>query len=101
VYEQCKSQKKQVGAEVQNFVKEIYAPFSDQQISDKIAQMLKTEEVNCGVEVVYQTVENLHKACPDHKGDWYFTGDYPTPGGIRVVNSAFINFYEGRKERAY
>jgi amidophosphoribosyltransferase len=101
VYEQCKSQKKQVGAEDQNFVKEIYAPFSDQQISDKIAQMLKTEEVNCGVEVVYQTVENLHKACPDHKGDWYFTGDYPTPGGIRVVNSAFINFYEGRKERAY
>ena len=101
VYEKCTSQKELEGAEVQNFVKEIYAPFSDQEISDKIAQMLKTEEVNCGVEVVYQTVENLHKACPDHKGDWYFTGDYPTPGGIRVVNSAFINFYEGRSERAY
>ena len=63
--------------------------------------MLKTEEITSDVEVIYQTVDNLHKACPDHTGDWYFTGDYPTVGGNRVVNRAFINFVEGNKERAY
>ena len=82
-------------------MKEIYNAFSNEQISDKIAQMLKTEEINAELEIVYQTVENLHKACPDHLGDWYFTGDYPTPGGNRVVNDSFINFYEGKNIRAY
>lgn len=101
VYQKCKQQKGLSDNEIQNFVKEIYSPFTDQQISDKIAQMLKTDEIDCDVEVIYQTVDNLHKACPCHTGDWYFTGDYPTPGGNRVVNSAFINYYEGSDARAY
>ncbi len=101
VYGKCKSQKEQNDTEIQNFVKEIYIPFTDVQISNKIAQMLKTEDISSNIEVIYQTVDNLHKACPDHLGDWYFTGDYPTPGGNRVVNAAFINFYEGINERAY
>lgn len=101
VYEKCKNQKELADNEIQNFVKEIYAPFTNEEISDKIAEMLKTESINCEVEIIYQTVENLHKACPNHTGDWYFTGDYPTVGGNRVVNAAFMNFYEGRTERAY
>jgi len=86
---------------VQNFVKEIYEPFEDQEISDKIAELLSEPDVKTKVKIIYQTVENLHKACPKNLGDWYFTGDYPTFGGNRVVNRAFINFYEGNKERAY
>lgn len=101
VYHKCKKQVEDKKGIAKNHVKEIYAPFSDEQISNKIAQMLKTEDINAEVVVVYQTVENLHKACPDHTGDWYFTGDYPTPGGHRVVNTAFINFFEGKKKRAY
>ncbi|GAB1308402.1 amidophosphoribosyltransferase [Urechidicola sp. KH5] len=101
VYQKCKQQKGLSDNEIQNFVKDIYTPFTDEQISNKIAQMLKTNEIDCDVEVIYQTVGNLHKACPDHTGDWYFTGDYPTPGGNRVVNSAFINYYEGSDARAY
>ncbi len=101
VYTKSVQQKGLKDTEVQNFVKEIYAPFTDQQISNKIAQILVTKEDNCELEVIYQTVDNLHKACPGHLGDWYFTGDYPTPGGNRVVNAAFINYYEGSTERAY
>ncbi|SNR54563.1 amidophosphoribosyltransferase [Lutibacter flavus] len=101
VYHKCKNQQQLEDPEIVNSVKEIYASFSDEQISDKIAQMLKTEEINAEVEIIYQSVENLHKACPDHLGDWYFTGDYPTPGGNRVVNESFINFYEGSSKRAY
>jgi amidophosphoribosyltransferase len=101
VYASCKAQKKLEDTEIENAVTAIYAPFSNVQISDKIASMLKTEDINAGVEIVFQTVENLHKACPDHLGDWYFTGNYPTPGGNRVVNDAFINFYEGNDKRAY
>lgn len=101
VFEKCKNQKELADTEIKNYVKEIYAPFTNEQIADKIAQMLKTEHIKCDVEVVYQTVDNLHKACPDHLGDWYFTGNYPTVGGNRVVNDAFINFYEGNKGRAY
>ena len=101
VYEKCKTQTELPDDEVQNFVKEIYAPFTDQEISDRIATLITSEEVNAEVKVIYQTVDNLHIACPEHKGDWYFTGDYPTPGGNRVVNRAFINFFEGRNERAY
>ena len=101
VYKKCKRQQELSDNEIQNFVKEIYEPFTNEQISDKIAQMLKTSEIKSDVEVIYQTVENLHKACPDHLGDWYFTGDYPTAGGNSVVNAAFINFYEGISGRAY
>lgn len=101
VYNNCKNQQHMEDAEIHNAVIDIYAPFTDEQISDKIAEMLKTEEINAEVEIVYQSVENLHKACPNHLGDWYFTGDYPTPGGNRVVNDAFINFYEGNNKRAY
>jgi len=101
VYKNCKSQKLLEDTDIKNAVNEIYAPFTNAQISNKIAEMLKTSEINADVEIIYQSVENLHKACPDHIGDWYFTGDYPTPGGNRVVNDAFINFYEGSDARAY
>ena len=87
--------------EIINHVKEIYNLFSAEEISAKIAQMLKTDDINAEVEVIYQTIEGLHKACPENLGDWYFTGNYQTPGGHRVVNQAFINFYEGNNKRAY
>ncbi|KAA1246292.1 amidophosphoribosyltransferase [Aquimarina sp. RZ0] len=101
VYEKCKAQENLEDKEVQNFVKEIYQGFENQEISDKIAELLSDETVNAEVKIVYQTVDNLHIACPKNLGDWYFTGDYPTEGGNRVVNKAFINFYEGKNERAY
>ena len=101
VYKNCKSQQLLKDSENFNAVKEIYDPFSDAQISDKIAEMLKNSAIHAEVEIVYQSVDNLHKACPNHLGDWYFTGDYPTPGGNRVVNDAFINFYDGNNKRAY
>ena len=101
VYHKCKAQQKLEDFEITNMVKEIYAPFTNEQISDKIAEMLKTPSIKSEVEIIFQTVENLHIACPNHLGDWYFTGDYPTPGGNRVVNDSFINFYEGNKGRAY
>ena len=101
VYAKCKEQTALGNTESENFVKAIYAPFEDQQISDKVAELIQSDEVTTKVEVIYQTVENLHKACPDHTGDWYFTGNYPTPGGNRVVNAAFINYYEGSDARAY
>ena len=85
----------------ENYVKEMYAPFTAEQISDKIAQLLRTEDINAPVEIIYQSIDNLHKACPNNPGDWYFTGNYPTKGGMRVVNKAFMNFYEGKTERAY
>jgi amidophosphoribosyltransferase len=87
--------------QVKNVVKEIYAPFSDKQISAQIAKMLTPAGIHAEVEIIYQSVENLHIACPGHLGDWYFTGDYPTPGGNKVVNRAFINWMEKRNERAY
>lgn len=101
VYNKCKTQQQLEDPEIENAVKEIYNAFSDEQISNKIAQMLKTDEIKAEVEIIYQSVENLHIACPNHLGDWYFTGDYPTPGGNRVVNDSFINFYEGSNKRAY
>ena len=99
VYQKCKASLKETHPS--NHVKEIYAPFTPEQISDKIAELLKTEMINAEVKIIFQSIENLHKACPDHTGDWYFTGDFPTPGGMKVVNKAFMNFYEGKKERAY
>lgn len=101
VYEKCKKQVDLEDREVKNFVKEIYAPFTDEQISDKIAELLSNDTIKAEVKIIFQSVDNLHKACPKNLGDWYFTGDYPTFGGNRVVNRAFINFYEGSTERAY
>ena len=101
VYEKCLEQVNLPKEQVRNFVKEIYAPFSNEEISAKIAELLTPPTIKAKVEIVFQTVENLHIACPDHLGDWYFTGDYPTPGGNKVVNKAFINWVEKRNERAY
>lgn len=101
VYKKSKAQEDFKDADVVNYVKEIYAPFTDQEISDKIAEMLTPEDTKAEVKIIYQTVEDLHKACPKNLGDWYFTGDYPTDGGNRVVNRAFMNFYEGKDARAY
>ncbi len=101
VYAKCLSQVSLSDSEVINYVKDVYAPFTDEELSHKIMELLLPENFASEVEVIFQTVENLHRACPHHPGDWYFTGDYPTPGGNRVVNRAFINFYEGNKERAY
>jgi amidophosphoribosyltransferase len=101
VYRKCKEQQRLPKEEMVNYVKEIYKPFSDEAISGKIAQLLKPAECRAEVEIVYQTVENLHLACPNDLGDWYFTGDYPTPGGNKVVNTSFINYIEGIDGRAY
>ena len=101
VYKKCLSQVDLTDDKVVNYVKEIYTPFSNEEISGKIRDLLLPKDFTSGVEVIFQTVENLHRACPENLGDWYFTGNYPTNGGNRVVNRAFINFYEGNKERAY
>lgn len=101
IYAKCKAQENYEDSEVENFVKEIYAPFSATQISEKIATLLSADGIRAEVKIIFQTIENLHHACPKNLGDWYFTGNYPTDGGNRVVNQAFINFYEGRKKRAY
>ncbi len=101
VYHKCKQQENLADAEVTNHVTAIYAPFTDTEISDKIAEMLRPDDIQADVKIIFQTVEDLHRACPKNLGDWYFTGDYPTPGGNRVVNRAFMNFYEGKDARAY
>ncbi|MGP1514618.1 MAG: class II glutamine amidotransferase [Bacteroidales bacterium] len=101
VYNECKKQESLPKEMVTNHVKEIYAPFSDKQISNKIAQLITPKNCNAEIQVVFNTVENLHLACPYHTGDWYFTGNYPTAGGNKVVNTAFINWYEGNDKRAY
>ncbi|HUV00123.1 MAG TPA: hypothetical protein VMW32_04075 [Bacteroidales bacterium] len=87
--------------EVRNLVKEIYKPFCPDEISAKISSMLKTDDIGAEVEIVFQSIEGLHEACPGHSGDWYFTGNYPTPGGNKVANQSFINYVEGRNVRAY
>lgn len=101
VYKKCKQQETYPKEDIKNYVKDIYEPFSYSNISDKIAELLKHSDVKAPVKIIYQTVENLHKACPNHKGDWYFTGNYPTSGGNKVVNKAFINYVEGVDKRAY
>jgi amidophosphoribosyltransferase len=101
VYAKCKAQEHLKDSDVINYVTEIYAPFEPQEVSDKIAEMLSSPEIKANIKIIFQTVENLHIACPKNLGDWYFTGDYPTPGGNRVVNRAFMNFYEGKDTRAY
>lgn len=97
VYRRCKAQQGLPKEQCVNYVKEIYAPFSDAEISSMIARMLTPEGTKAEVEIVYQSLENLHKAIPSHPGDWYFSGDYPTPGGNRLVSHAFINYYEGNE----
>ena len=96
VYRKSKAQEMLPKEEVVNYVTEIYKPFTQDEISVKIAEMLTPSDVHCPVELVYQTINGLHEACPNHSGDWYFSGNYPTPGGNRLVNQAFINYYEGR-----
>ena len=101
VYKKCKKELDLNDDEMVNHVKEIYNQFSAEEISDKITELLSSHIENRDVKIIFQSIENLHKACPSSKGDWYFTGEYPTPGGNRVVNTAFVNFFEGNKKRAY
>jgi len=97
----CKELDRSNQLHTENVVKQIYSPFSPEEIAAKIAQLITPDDVQLPVEVIFQTIENLHDACPANKGDWYFTGNYPTPGGNRVVNRAFINFMEGKDVRGY
>ncbi|MGB5318250.1 amidophosphoribosyltransferase [Eudoraea sp.] len=101
IYHKCKSQVNTADKDVVNYVKDFYKPFSADEISNKIGQLLSHPNMRAEVQIIFQTIESLHQACPKNLGDWYFTGNYPTPGGNRVVNRAFINFYEGKNERAY
>ena len=101
VYDNCLLENKKEASEIKNIVKQIYEPYSNEQISSKISLILKEKDINADVEVIYQSIENLHRACPGNLGDWYFSGNYPTPGGNRVVNQAYINYYEGSSKRAY
>ena len=101
IYENCIASKEAYGEEVSNHVRALYQPFSVEEISDKISFLLSAPQLKAEVKIIYQGIESLHAACPESSGDWYFTGNYPTPGGNRVVNRAFMNFYEGKSERAY
>ncbi|MBV5311814.1 MAG: amidophosphoribosyltransferase [Prolixibacteraceae bacterium] len=101
VYRKCKEQENLPKEEIVNYVKEIYRQFKAEEVSAKIAELLKPDDCKAEVEIIYQTIENLHEACPNDTGDWYFTGNYPTPGGNKVVNTSFINFVEGKDGRAY
>lgn len=101
IYKKCLNQVDSKDSEVINYVRDFYAPFTADEISLKIGKLLSPIEIKAEVEILYQNIENLHQACPNNLGDWYFTGEYPTAGGNRVVNRAFINFYEGKNERAY
>ncbi len=101
IYHKCKEQVEMEDVSVINHVKKLYAPFTDEEISDKIAEIISDEDIRAKVKLIFQSVDDLHKACPKNLGDWYFTGNYPTAGGNRVVNRAYINFYEGNPERAY
>ena len=101
VYDSCINSFKNKKAEAKNHVKDIYKNFTDDEISSKMSDMLTTKLNNIPLKIIFQKIEGLHKACPNHKGDWYFTGNYPTPGGNRVVNKSFINFFEGKSSRAY
>jgi amidophosphoribosyltransferase len=101
VYDKCKAAIVRLSGNMENHVKELYTPFTYEQVSDKIAEIVTPKNCKAEIQIIYQTIENLHKACPEHLGDWYFTGDYPTPGGNRVVNKAFMYFMEGKAVRAY
>ena len=101
VYNKCKSQQDLKKEEMKNYVQEIYNVFTADEISAKISQLLTPEGIRAKVEIIYQSISDLHASCPNHKGDWYFTGNYPTSGGVKVVNKAFINYMEGKNQRAY
>jgi amidophosphoribosyltransferase len=101
VYLKCKDQISLAKESMVNYVKDIYSPFTADQISAKISEILKPKDTRADLEIIYQSISSLHIACPDHKGDWYFSGEYPTPGGNKVVTQAFINYVDGVKKRAY
>ncbi|GIV27318.1 MAG: amidophosphoribosyltransferase [Bacteroidia bacterium] len=101
IYELAKQELQKHKEEQINVVKKIYEPFTAEEISDKIAQIVKPEDLNCELQIIYQSIEGLHDACPNHRGDWYFTGNYPTPGGNKVSNKSFVNYIENKNERAY
>ena len=100
-YKKCKKQELLPDSEITNYVKDLYDLFSAEEIYNMITSLLSTDVTTAEVKIIFQSIENLHKACPNNLGDWYFTGNYPTNGGNRVVNNAFINFFEGNKKRAY
>jgi amidophosphoribosyltransferase len=101
VYEKIKELHRNNKLHTENIVRQVYKPFTTEEISDKIAQLITPKDISIPVQVIYQTIEDLHDSCPTNTGDWYFTGNYPTPGGNRVVNKAFINYYEGKNVRSY
>jgi amidophosphoribosyltransferase len=101
VYRKAKEQENYPKEKIVNYVREIYEPFTAEQISKKIAELVRPKNIHAELEIVYNSIENLHKACPNHKGDWYFTGNYPTPGGFKVLNRSFIYYKEKRKERPW
>jgi amidophosphoribosyltransferase len=101
VYHKCLEQLQSSSSYIKNHVKEIYKSFTAEQISDKISQIIKTKDINAEVKVIFQKIEDLHAACPNHTGDWYFSGDYPTPGGNKVACRSFVNYMEGLNQRAY
>jgi amidophosphoribosyltransferase len=101
VYQKCKASLLLPKEEIVNHVKEIYRPFTQEEISAQITKIITPDNIDAEVQVIYQTLDNLHVACPGHSGDWYFSGDYPTPGGNKVVNKAFVNWKEGNNQRAY
>jgi amidophosphoribosyltransferase len=100
-YEYCKELQRTGNLHTENVARRVYKPFTTEEISDKIARLITPPEITTPVQVIYQTIESLHKACPTNTGDWYFTGNYPTPGGNRVVNKAFMNYMEGKNVRGY
>jgi amidophosphoribosyltransferase len=100
-YIKCKDQQGLPKEEMINYVKDIYSPFNTEEISAKISQLLTPEGTKANLEIIYQSISDLHASCPNHLGDWYFTGNYPTPGGVKVVNKAFMNYIEGNNRRAY
>jgi amidophosphoribosyltransferase len=101
VYKKCKAQEHLPKEEMKNYLVELYALFTEEEISAQISIIVTPPEITASVQVIYQSIENLHIACPNHHGDWYFSGNYPTPGGNKVVNKAFMNYYEGSDARAY
>ncbi len=101
IYTKCVASLEKDASEVVNHVKGVYAPFTSEELDQKIAELLRPSDMKAPVKILFQTIEDLHRACPENKGDWYFTGNYPTPGGSKVVNRAFINFFEGKRSRAY
>jgi amidophosphoribosyltransferase len=101
VYQRCIEQEKLPIEQMQNQVQYLYEQYTDEQISAKISELVKPENIFPDVQIIYQSIADLHKACPNHKGDWYFSGNYPTPGGMRVVNRAYINYMKNNDERAY